>query len=350
MIEIDGAMGGGQILRIATALSALGGRPLRITNIRGARPKPGLQPQHLLGVRALGELCQARVEGAESGSTTVTFEPGQIRARPDWRLDVGTAGSTMLLVQSLLPVLAAAGERSRVTLTGGTNNPFAPPVEYFQEVFLPTVEQMGVRARLQLRRRGFYPKGGGEVTLEVEPCPEVKPIQRSERGDLIGIRGLAYSRNLPSHITQRIAKAANERLRAAGLPAAEFEYDTEGPSASPGTGVVMFADYPNGVRLGADALGERGKPAEKVGGEAADALVREIESGAAVDRHLADQLIIYAALARGESRYLASEATDHIRLAIDVTRRMLDARFTIEGERPVTVASTGPGGEGAAGP
>jgi len=332
MIEIDGAEGGGQILRIATALSVLSGRPLRVTNIRGA---------HLLGVKALGELSQARVQGAEIGSTTVTFEPGSIRGRPDWRLEVGTAGSTMLLVQSLLPCLAAAGDRSRVTLTGGTNNPWAPPVEYFQEVFLPTVERMGVRARLELRRRGFYPKGGGEVVLEVDPCPEVKPIQRTERGDLTGIRGVAYSRNLPRHITERIAKAVTERLQAAGLPRPQFEYDTEGPSASPGCGVVLFADCAGDVRLGGDALGERGKPAEKVGEEAAEALIHEIESGAAVDRHLADQLVIYAALASGQSRYLASEATDHIRLAIDVTQRMLDARFALEGERPVAVACAG---------
>jgi RNA 3'-phosphate cyclase len=337
MIEINGAEGGGQILRIATALSALSGKPLRVTNIRGGRPKPGLQPQHLLGVKALGELCQARVEGAAIGSITVTFEPGRIHARPDWRLEVGTAGSTMLLVQSLLPVLAAAGERSRVTLAGGTNNPWAPPVEYFQEAFLPAVEPMGIRARLELHRRGFYPKGGGEVALEVEPCAEVAPIARTERGELTGIRGLAYSRNLPTHITERIARSANDRLRAAGLPEAAFEFDTEGPSASPGTGVVLFADF-GGVRLGADALGERGKPAEKVGGEAAQALIGEIESGAAVDSHLADQLVIYAALARGESRYLAPAVTDHVRLAIDVTERMLDARFTTQGERPVMIS------------
>jgi RNA 3'-terminal phosphate cyclase (ATP) len=337
MIEIDGSEGGGQILRIATALSALSGKPLRVTNIRGARPKPGLQPQHLLGVTALGQLCQARLEGAEMKSTTVSFEPGQIRACPNWRLDVGTAGSTMLLVQSLLPVLAAAGEPSRVTLTGGTNNPFAPPVEYFQEVFLPAVEPMGIRARLRLHRRGFYPKGGGEVMLEVEPCSEVRPMARTERGELAGIRGLVYSRNLPRHIAERIAKAADERLRAAGLPEAQFEYDTEGPSASPGCGVVLFAEFGDDARLGADALGERGKPAEKVGGEAAQALVREIESGAAVDSHLADQLVIYAALAHGESRYLAAELTDHVRLAIDVTQRMLEARFTTDGERPVTI-------------
>ena len=340
MVEIDGGEGGGQILRTAVALAAVGGRALRVTNIRGARPKPGLQPQHLLAVKSVAESCGGQVGGAQIGSREIEFAPGALRAMGDWSLDVGTAGSVMLLLQSLLPCLALAPGPSRLRLTGGTNNPWAPPFEYFARVFLPAVREMGVRAEARLERRGFYPRGGGVVEIAVQAPARLQPFRRVERGDLRGIGGIAYSSSLPEHIVARMAEAAAARLAEAGYRGARIEQDTGAPSAGPGCGIILFAEFERGVVAG-DALGERGKPAEKVGREAAHALLAEIETGAPVDHHLGDQLAVWCGLAEGESEYLASRATDHLRSAAAVTEALLGVKFTLDGESPVRVRCSG---------
>ncbi len=163
MITIDGASGGGQILRNAIALAAVRGAPVRVTNIRAQRPKPGLRPQHLLGLRAVAELCCGELQGAEIGSSEISFAPGTLQSRTDWQLDVGTAGSVTLLLQMLLPALAHTPEPSSVTLIGGTDVPFSPPIDYLVRTLLPALRLMGVEAEVQLLQRGFYPKGGGRV-------------------------------------------------------------------------------------------------------------------------------------------------------------------------------------------
>ena len=342
MIIIDGSEGGGQIMRTSLALSALSGKSVRVVNIRGARPKPGLQPQHLLGVKSLAEVCGAQLTGAELGSVEVEFVPGPLRAREHWRLDIGTAGSTTLLLQSLLPCLAMAPQPSSLTLTGGTNNPFAPPADYFQHLFLPALKQMGVNAELQIIKRGFYPKGGGEVQVTVSPTNDLRLIEWTERGDLQRIWGISYSRNLPPHIAQRMAKAAVEVVGQVGnLPPPDIALETEGESPGPGCGIILFADFANGMRLGADALGARGKRAEAVGVEAGLALLEEIRSSAPVDRHLGDQLVVWVALTKGPSCYLASRLTNHLRSVIEVTQTILGCEFTLEGEAPVMVTCSG---------
>jgi len=339
IITIDGAEGGGQILRTAVALSALGHRPIRVVNIRGARPKPGLQPQHLLAVRAVADLCSAEVRGAEKGSTQIEFFPGPISPRPEWSLDVGTAGSLTLLLQSLLPCIAMAGGESRLALRGGTNVPFSPPVEYMEHVLLPALRQMGVHVTVSLKKRGFYPKGGGELLVTVKAQPPLQPVVRMERGQLRGIEGLVYSAQLPAHVADRIAKSAAARLSEAGHTVS-LQRDESTPSIGPGCGIVLFADFEGGL-IGADALGEPKKRAEEVGREAADLLLREMATGAALDSHLADQLIIWAALAQGPSRYLAPCVTDHIRSAAAVTEQVLGARFSISGESPAAIQCEG---------
>jgi RNA 3'-terminal phosphate cyclase (ATP) len=336
MLTIDGSDGGGQILRTAVALSALAARPVKVTNIRAARPKPGLQPQHLLAVKSVAALCGAEVRGAGIGSREIEFTPGALRAMGEWSLDVGTAGSVMLLLQSLLPCLALAPGPSRVRLTGGTNNPWAPPFEYFARVFLPAVRELGVQAEARLERRGFYPRGGGVVEIAVQAPTRLRPFRRVERGALRGISGIAYSSSLPEHIVARMSQAAAARLAESGYPGARIEQDTRLASAGPGCGIVLFAEFAGGVVAG-DALGERGKPAEKVGREAPEALLAEIESGAPVDHYLGDQLVVWCGLAEGESEYIASRATAHLRSAVAVTEAFLDAKFTLDGDSPVRV-------------
>jgi len=340
VIVIDGAQGGGQILRTALSYSAFSGRPVRMINIRGGRPKPGLQAQHLLAVKATAELCGAQVCGAQKGSTQIEFTPGAISPPPTWRLDVGTAGSVVLILQALLPCLALADHSVDMTLTGGTNNPWAPTFEYFRRVLLPTIARMGVRADADLVRRGFYPRGGGELHITTEPVSGIQPLVLRERGALKQVSGIAYSSNLPDHIAERMARACRERLEREGLTCQEFEVDTTQPSAGPGCGIIALARFEHSVLAG-DALGERGKPAEKVGLEAAEALIRELRSGAAVDSHLGDQLVPWAALAEGESIYLAARRTDHLVSALTAAQQVIGAQFDLVGDEPVEVRCRG---------
>lgn len=357
MITIDGAQGGGQIVRTAVSFSALSGRAVRVVNIRGARPNPGLRLQHLLAVRAIGELCAGRVSGAQIGSTEIEFTPGSIEPPASWRLDmagprpagagmaaeglaIGSAGSIMLLLQALLPCLAAAQHPVQMVLTGGTNNPWAPPFEYFWLVLLPLLRRMGVHVEAELVARGFYPRGGGEVRLRAEAKLPVKPVALLERGTLERVRGVSYSANLPGHVSQRMARSCRQRLRTAGVAADEFLLDTVTPSVGPGCGIIAIAEFEHTV-IAADALGERGKPAEKVGVEAAESLLRDLESGAAVDVHMGDQLVAWVAMAEGESAYLAPRRSDHLVSAVEVARQVMGARFDLRGETPVEVRCKG---------
>ena len=342
MLTVDGATGGGQILRSALTYSALSGRAVRVAGIRAGRPRPGLQAQHLLAVKAMTELCGAEVAGAELGSSEVTFGPGPIAPPAEWRLDIGTAGSVMLILQALLPCLALAPTPVDLTLTGGTNNPWAPPVEYFQHVLLPALARMGVRVHAELASRGFYPKGGGRVRVGTQPLGAIKPVAATERGGLARVWGISYSSNLPEHITERMTRACRERLADHGLASTEFLIDTATPSPGPGCGIIALAEFEHAIIAG-DALGERGKPAQQVGREAADALARDVRTGAAVDCHLADQLVAWVALARGDSAYLAARRSDHLVSAIAVAEQVIGARLELSGEEPVEVRCRGVG-------
>jgi len=342
MLTIDGAQGGGQILRTAISFSALSGHAVRVTNIRGARPNPGLQPQHLLAVNAIAELCGARVSGVQKGSTEIEFTPGPLEPPAAWRLDIGTAGSVMLLLQALLPCLVAARHPVELTLTGGTNNPWAPPFEYFSLVLLPTLRRMGIQVQAELIARGFYPKGGGQVHLRTQPSPRIRAVALLDRGDLRRVWGVSYSSNLPEHITQRMARSCRERLQNTGLACDEFGLDTATPSAGPGCGIIATAEFEHSIMAG-DALGERGKPAEKVGVEAAEALRRDVQSGAAVDAHMADQLVAWVAMADGGSAYLAPRRTDHLVSAAEVARQLIGAQLDLRGDEPVEVRCRGMG-------
>ncbi len=352
---INGSAGGGQMLRNAVALSAVTGNPVRVTNIRGARPQPGLRPQHLLAVRAVAEVCGAELTGAEIGSREIGFRPGAIAAKQGWRLDVGTAGSTMLILQSLLPALACAGAASDVTLIGGTDVPFAPPFDHFAQVFLPALAEIGVRVDVRLVRRGFYPKGGGEIGVSIVgqervSCP-VRAFTWTDRGRLLGIRGISYSRGLPSHIAERMRGAALEALtrgRAGDtlLPHAMIELDVVEAGPSVGCGIFLWAECEGGRRFSGSALGRRGNRAEEVGREAAEALLIEAVrepaeglpyEGPAAESHLADQMIVWMALADGPSEFTTRRLTDHLRNAVAVAEAIAGAHFTLEEGTPSRV-------------
>ena len=335
-IIVDSAQGGGQMLRNAVALSAVSGRSVRVVNIRGARPQPGLRPQHLLAVRAVAEICGARLVGAQIGSREIEFWPGGIRSKTDWRLDVGTAGSLTLVQQCLLPVLSQSPAPSTLTLVGGTDVPFSPPHDYFTSIFLPALAELGPRVESRLLARGFYPKGGGEVAVRISPAA-IRPILWSGRGALVRVRGKSYSMGLAAHIAQRMRDSALRVFAAAGVRGAEVELEVVSSGRSEGCGIIVWAECDGGRRLAGSALGRRGKSAKQVGEEAARALLSELESGAAVDTHLADQLIVWLTLASGASQFTTSHMTDHLRSASQVAEAVTGVQIRTEEGPPARV-------------
>ncbi len=325
-VQIDGSYGegGGQILRTSVALSVITGKPVKIFNIRANRPNPGLRPQHLHGILALKELSNAKVKGAEVGSTVLEFIPG--KAEPKHvRVPIKTAGSITLVLQTLLPAMAFTG--GSFEITGGTDVPWSPPVDYLKNVTLFALEKMGLKVELEIKRRGHYPKGGGLVTGRVEPWEEMKPLMAVEWGRIERFGGISHATNLPAHVAERQARAAKERLEE--LYSVPVEIGTEvSRSLGPGSGIVVWAET-DSLRLGGDALGKRGKPAEVVGREAADELLGQLAPKKAVDRFLGDQLIPFLAFAGGEIG--VAEITNHLVTNVWVVEQFLGKTFEVEG-------------------
>mgnify|MGYP001766103630 FL=1 len=323
MIEIDGSYGegGGQIVRTSVALSAVTGKSVLIKKIRQGRPKPGLAAQHAQAIRALGQICNAEIKGAEPGSSEVLFCPQEI-CGGSRRVEIGTAGSVTLLMQCLLPALLHAEKRTSLYVQGGTDVQWSPTVDYFRNVFLPALSFFGGRAGLQLLRRGYYPRGQGEVLLEVEPSHlksahiSYEPFNPAQNR----IMGISHCSNLPQHVAERQAASAIERLQEAGYEA-EILQET-GRLASTGSGITLWT-----AGKGASSLGERGHPAEKVGRRAAEEMIQELASPAAVDAHLADQLIPYLALAGGS--YSVREISRHTKTNIWTAGHFIEAKFEI---------------------
>jgi len=350
LIEIDGSMGegGGQILRNAIALSAVLLKPIRVYNIRARRSNPGLRPQHLTGVKAVAALSSAEVSGLRVGSREIVFKPKELGGGR-MSFDAGTAGSTTLILQSLMPAMAFSKSSIEVELRGGTNNPMAPPVEYFQYVLLPTLKKMGCEFEVRLLRRGFYPKGGGVVRARSTPIEELKPLKLTKAGEVKRVFGLSYSCRLPSHIVYRMASTAEKIIGERGYEV-EIRREILRPgdkacSLDPGCGIILAAELKSGATLGVDNLGRIGVPAEKVAEDAAKDLLRQLDTGAPVDRHLGDQLVIWASLASGVSEYRVSELTTHTTTSIELCRILGGATAEVDGQvgEPATIRIRGIG-------
>lgn len=345
-VTIDGSQGegGGQIVRTSVALSVLLGTELILFNIRAGRSKPGLQAQHLTAVRAAQPVSHAEVEGAAIGSTAIRFVPrGLFPGR--YLFDVaeirGSAGSVSLVFQTVLIPLAFAAAPSQLALRGGTHVPWSPPGDYISRVFLPSLSETGLPASLELRQAGFYPPGGGLLAGEVPPITALQPLDRSQRGTLQRLTAVIRTANLPGHVTERMAKRITDRL-----PARKLHIDTtEVMAISPGASCLLVAEY-KGALAGFSSIGERGKPSEKVADEALDAYEAFERSGAAVDPHLADQLLLPMALAHGRSRFSTAAVTQHLLTNADVIRHFLpDCGIDIRGKKglPGTVEVAGVG-------
>ncbi len=355
LIQIDGSFseGGGQILRTALGLSALTNQPFEIVNIRKNRPKPGLRPQHLSCVKAVAELCNGSFEGAEVSSSAVKFYPRSIKGRT-LSVDIGTAGSVTLLLQSFLVPAVFCDKKFRIKVAGGTDVPFSPPADYFAGVLLPHLRKFCESIELNVERRGFFPAGGGKVELSIKPkfplsqygsfsefLKELRNAATAEislerRGKLLQVRGssIASVDLQKGEVAERQAKAAKTALAKLNVPVSISSSYSE--SLSTGSAITLWSVFSDGdevsqinpVILGGSCLGERGKRAEDVGMEAAFRLLNEVSSKAPVDRHLADQMIPFLALACGSMN--VSELTPHCLTNIYSVEKFLGKCFSVD--------------------
>lgn len=296
MIEINGAFGegGGQIVRSALALSIVAGKPFRITNIRAGRKKPGLGRQHLTAVNAAAEISRADVRGNEVGSQKLSFAPGPVEPG-SYQFRIGTAGSTGLVLQTVLPGLLTTGAASTITLDGGTHNPFAPPYTFMEKTFVPILQQMGAKVEIKMIRPGFFPKGGGRIEVVVEPVQALKPIFLEERGVLRSLKILAVISRLPNSIGEREVATARKIL--ADYPADVLSVE-ELYSPGPGNAVFIIVQCAKITEV-FTGFGERGIPAEQVAEKAAQKALDYLKSGVVVGSYLADQLLLPMAIAGG---------------------------------------------------
>jgi RNA 3'-terminal phosphate cyclase (ATP) len=329
-IEIDGSQGegGGQVLRTSLSLSLITGKPLHLFNIRSRRPKPGLQPQHLTAVRAAAAIAGAEVTSASLGSPELTFLPHEIRPGT-YRFDVGTAGATTLVLQTILIPLSLAKKPATLTLTGGTHVPWSPIFHYLDLQWNPYLQEMGFNTRLILEKAGFYPQGGGSIQVILRPARPLQPIRLSERGALLRIQGISAVANLDDEIAIRQKHQALRRLEPLCRDTKIKTLNL--PSMGKGTFILLIAQFEQGSAC-YTALGEKGKPAEKVADEACDSLQFLLNRRSGIDEYLADQLLLPLVLAQGPSNFAAPKITSHLLTNAEVIRKFLPVGITIEGE------------------
>ncbi|MFQ5951184.1 MAG: RNA 3'-terminal phosphate cyclase, partial [Candidatus Geothermarchaeales archaeon] len=329
---IDGSFGegGGQILRYASTLATVLGKTTVVKNIRAKRSNPGLRPQHLAGLKTISQVSGSSVEGLAIGSSTIRISPG-VPEGGVYACDIGTAGSIPLIVQSILPVLLFATRRSVVSITGGTDVRWSPTSDYQHYVLLPTLKAFGIEARLKVVKRGYYPWGGGRATLEVEPCDFLKAV-RIEREDVASAQILSVGSNLPRHVAERQYMSAKKVLEEEGLEDISGKAETLGRPQAVGRGssVLVHSIQASGGASGGDSIGERGKPAERVGREAAKKYLVWFGSEASVDPHLGDMLIPFCCLARGSSEFSVPSLTGHMRTALHVQERISGSPYALE--------------------
>lgn len=337
MIEIDGSHGegGGQILRTSIALSAVTGDQVRIRNIRAGRQPPGLQPQHVTSIESVAEICGGEVDGLFKGSKEIVFKPGQL-VGGDFEFDVGTAGSISLVITScLLPGLFSKS-RLRLTVKGGTDVRWSPPIDYLRLVHVPVLAEFGGSCGIDVSSRGFYPEGGGEVTADISPVGGLAPIDLVSQGKVIRIEGVAFAQNLPEHVVSRMKHSALKKL----LDYKEVRVETDlRRGQSTGAGIVLTAVCERTV-LGESALGARGVRSEILGEGCAEDLVETIRSGATVDEHMLDQVLLYMAFAESGSRVLAEELTRHAETNIWAIEQFLGRKFSVSKKDGLVEIST----------
>ena len=332
MLKIDGSekSGSGTILRLSVALAGILQEPLHIYNIRKKRTQPGLRPQHLEAVLTAAKLCNAEIKGAKLNSQEIWFEPQEIEGG-EVQAEIGTAGSIPMLLLTILPICAYARDTVRIRIVkGGTDVRHSPTINYLKHVLLTALDQTGLKTSLNIHKYGYYPKGMGEVSLEVEPCQKLKPLVYEKFGKIETLEGVSVCTFLEERkVAQRQAEAANKYLADYGLEAKIRVINDKSNPLQKGSSLVLWAKTDTDALLGGDAIGELRKPSEVVGREAAENFFKEIEARATVDVHLADMLVPYVALANGYSTYLTREMTEHLETNLWLTEKILGAKFQV---------------------
>jgi RNA 3'-phosphate cyclase len=329
LISIDGSIGegGGQILRTAISLSAALGIEVEVFNIRAKRPKPGLRPQHFWSISATAQLCEAEVDGLVQNSTRVLFSPGPIREK-ELNLDLGTAGSITLLLQSVVQAISRSGKEIHINIQGGTDVKWSPTIDYFREIAIPFYKLLGITVDLEIKERGFYPIGGGRVSCVLRPPSRITPVDFSHTGHG-PIKISSICSGLPISVAERQARAASDYIGVNGLKVQETDSKRD-DARSPGTSICIHSLKDSDSFIGADGLGERGKAAELVGKETADRFLSEYRSKASVDHHLADMIIPLLAIAGGPSRFTTSLISRHFKTNLIVAEKIAGIRSQVK--------------------
>ncbi|MBI2559514.1 MAG: RNA 3'-phosphate cyclase, partial [Planctomycetes bacterium] len=323
-------------LRTSLSLSAATKRPIEIFNIRAKRKVPGLRAQHLEAVRAITKICNGGLTGAEIGSTSINFVPQEIKGG-EYRIEIGTAGSVSLVLQTIFIPLSTAKTPSTVTITGGTHVPWSPCFHYLALQWLSYLKRIGFDATVEMIRAGFYPKGGGEISAHIKPVREIKPLVIEDRGKLIRVRGISAVGNLNKSIAERQKQQAEKRLSAfplyqEGVGVCTYEIEVvELPALGQGTMLLLLSEFEHS-QCCYYSLGEIGKRAETVADEACDALLHFLETNASVDEYLADQLLLPLAFSKGKSEFSTPRISQHLLTNIEVIKKFLPVRFDVTGK------------------
>ncbi len=341
MIQIDGSFGegGGQVLRTSLTLSLIAGQPFEIYNIRAKRKRPGLQPQHLKCVEAARVISNGTAKGDKIGSTHLIFEPGEVKPG-EYHFEIGTAGSTTLVLHTVYLPLALCNGHSRLTITGGTHVQWSPCFHYLTYQWQPCLEKIGFHLKLYLDRAGFYPNGDGKMRAEIAPSETLTPIRLEHRGELKRLSGISAIANLDLTVAERQRNQSLKRLEQMGYQA-EIAIEQLN-SRFKGTMMLLLATFEGGSGC-FTALGEIRKRAEQVADEAVSELKEYLSSEGCVDKYLADQLILPLAFAKGTSVFTVSKITNHLLTNLAVVRKFLELQAEVTGDlgSPGTISISG---------
>jgi RNA 3'-phosphate cyclase len=329
-LEIDGSYGegGGQILRYAVGLSTILNRPVRITNIRANRPTPGIKAQHYVAIKSIKEMSNSKTENLEIGSTKLTFIPGEFK-EGDYKFDIGTAGSITLVFQALILATLKTDKRLNIELTGGTDVKWSPSWDYFKHVFLPIIKKIGVKVDVNLLQRGYYPRGGGEAEITIYPGSNLKALKLDKETEFSKIKGFVNIGQLSNSISKRIKHSAIRALLKNNL-VADISVE-ENKTLSPGTGITIWTDSKE-VILGSSILGERGISSEEIGKNVVNNLLSEINSKTTIDSYAFDQILPYMAIAKGESKCIVKEISNHAQTNMWLIKQFLETDFQAKQE------------------
>uniref|UniRef100_A0A6B2L7X8 RNA 3'-terminal phosphate cyclase n=1 Tax=Arcella intermedia TaxID=1963864 RepID=A0A6B2L7X8_9EUKA len=316
-------------------MSILMKKPVAVSNIRAKRAKPGLAAQHLTGIKLVSQMCKGSLRGGTIGSTTVSLHPGALVAG-DFEADIGTAGSVGLLIQISFPCMIFGPGPYSVTYKGGTDAIMAPQLDYFSRVFKPFVSKFGIDFEIELVRRGFYPRGGGLVRVRTNPVTSLSAITVEERGDIVRIDVYAFcSGAVPENVPKRMSDSAVALLKKNLDQLFMIDYhihlskETQQTAFGDGTAIMICAQSSTGCILAGSSIGEKGKKAENVGEEAANHLLKDISYGGCTDEYLQDQIIIFMALAEGNSKVKVGPISEHTSTSIHYTGMLTGAKFTV---------------------